>query len=40
VDGLHVLLQNRIKKPLAIVLSGVEEDQEGEAVRSTKQCTT
>jgi hypothetical protein len=40
VDGLHILLQNRIKKPLAIVLSGVGGDQGGEAVGSTKQCTT
>jgi hypothetical protein len=24
VDGLHILIGNRIKKPLATVLSGVE----------------
>jgi hypothetical protein len=30
VDGLHIPIQNRTKKPLAIALSGGEEGVEGE----------
>jgi hypothetical protein len=30
VDGLHILTQNRTKKPLAIVLSGTGKGVEGE----------
>jgi hypothetical protein len=29
VDGLHILIQNRTKKPLAIVLSGAERRSKG-----------
>jgi hypothetical protein len=29
VDGLHILTQNRTKKPLAIVLSGVGRGRRG-----------
>jgi hypothetical protein len=35
VDGLHILIQNRTKKPLAIVLSEVERGQEGDMVGVT-----
>jgi hypothetical protein len=30
VDGLHTLIQNRTKKPLAIVLSEAREEVNGE----------
>jgi hypothetical protein len=30
VDGLHTLIQNTTKKPLAIVLNGTGKDQGGE----------
>jgi hypothetical protein len=29
VDGLHILIQNRTKKPLAIGLSGVGNESRG-----------
>jgi hypothetical protein len=32
IDGLHILVQNRKMKPLAIALSGVGEGQGGEMV--------
>jgi hypothetical protein len=39
VYGIHLLIQNRAMKPLAIALSGVEEDHGGEMVGLCSQST-
>jgi hypothetical protein len=33
VDGFHILIQNRTKKPLAIVLSGAGRELRGRELR-------
>jgi hypothetical protein len=39
VDGLHIPIGNRTKKPLAIALSGMGRGLRGETMGQYKQCT-